>query len=559
MATLTSTWSGQQLSWMLLILTGIALTQQAAIDKANFYTAGVVEFRRANDDDWRNNYDGYVEIINSENAKATDIIVFPEATLNGLNSTSFVPDPEKNINPCLEDAEFNYYAEFLVKLSCAARNVSKYIVINLSERQLCSDTPEDTRPCAPNGFNVFNTNVVFDRNGTVVSRYRKVNLYDEPRNTTFIPESISFETDFNVTFGHIICFDILFYKPGHELIMDKGIRNFVYPSMWFSQLPFLTAVQTQLGWAYGNNVNLLAAGASRPEVGSTGTGIFRGRDGTIVSTMQAGEGERRLYVAQVPKYDESSKISSKSIGKPLKKTQKTVNSQELKMKRDNLELYETVSLDMLMDQAEDSSLNKEVCHGQICCQFELEWNLIGQEPIANNSYYNYRLAAYDGWRDEKYGNLNYVRNCGIFACNGPNLADCGKLVDKLQPRVAFKRLIIEATYPKSKEFLFMPNSVLDNLLPLEPNQFEWSIEELKDENEQKVRFALAKSLELQNLLTFAIYGNYYDDQCTFGKGTPEQDRECGWKPKGDGASGLRFSSFFLLTLSLTLTILFKQH
>lgn len=114
-----------------------------------------------------------------------------------------------------------------------------------------------------------------------------------------------------------------------------------------------------------------------------------------------------------------------------------------------------------MDQAEGSSIGKEVCHGQICCQFELEWSL-----ITNDSYYNFRLAAYDGWRNEQNGNTNYVRNCGIFACNGPNLADCGKLVDELQPRVAFKRLSIEATYPKSREFLFMPSSVLDNLLPL---------------------------------------------------------------------------------------------
>ncbi|KAM8720108.1 hypothetical protein ACLKA7_006198 [Drosophila subpalustris] len=530
------------------------MSQQAVIDQGNFYTAGVVEFWR--EDEWRNNLDAYVEIINSENASATDIIIFPEATLNNIDSASFVPQPEQEVNPCLMDPEFKIYAEFLVQLSCAARNVSKYIVINLSERQLCSDTPEDTRPCAPSGYNIFNTNVVFNRNGTVISRYRKINLWGEPRNTTWIPESVSFETDFNVTFGHIICFDIMLFKPGHELILEKGIRNFVFPSKWFAQLPFLTAVQVQSGWAYANNVNLLAAGASSPEIGSSGTGVYHGGDGTIISTMQVGEGQRHINVAQVPKFEENSnRIHAKSVKNQLEATQRSVSSQEFQMKRDNLELYETISLDTLMDQVNGTSVNQKVCHGRICCQFELEWRLIGQESSDNR--YNYRLAAYDGWRSRTSGNRNYVRNCAIFACIGPNLADCGKLVDDLQPRVAFNRLIIEAIYPKSRELLLMPNSVLDNLLPLEPNQFEWSLEELENENELQLRFALAKSLDTQNLLTFAIYGNFYDDECTFGTGTPEKDLECGFKPKDDGAASLRFSNFILLTLSLALAILFK--
>lgn len=558
MISLTLAWSGRQFRLLLLILaSSIALTQQAVIDNGNFYTAGVVEFRHT-PDDWSANLEGYLQIIYSENASSTDIIVFPEATLNSIDTASFVPAPEKNISPCLTDPESKLYAEYLVKLSCAARNVSKYVVINLSERQLCSDTPEDTRPCASNGYNVFNTNVVFDRNGTVISRYRKIHLYGEPRNSTYLPEIAFFETDFNVTFGHIICFDILFYQPGQELILDMGIRNFVFPSMWFSQLPFLTAVQVQQGWAYSNNVNLLAAGSSRPEVGSSGTGIYHGRDGTILSTMQLVEGERRIYVAKVPKYEENIRINPKSLGKQLKKIHIPPNTEQFKMKRDDVERYETVSLEFLMDQAGESSVNREVCHGQICCQFQLQWRILSPELASNISYYHYRLAAYDGWRNEQKVDENYLRNCGIFACTGSKIEDCGKLVDGLQPRVAFTRLQIEATYPKSQEFLFTPNSVMDNLLPLEPKQFEWSMEELKDRNQLKVRFAMAKSLELQNLLTFAIYGNYFDDECTFEKSTPEKDLECGYESKDDGAADLRLSSYILLTLSVLLAILFKD-
>lgn len=212
---------------------------QAALDTDNsrYYTAGVVEFRTASN--WSDNLAAYVQIIGSSEASATDIIVFPEATLAGLTAASFAPAPDQLITPCLTDPNAEYYAEYVVAISCAARSARKYVVINFSERQLCSDTPEDTRPCAASGYNVFNTNLVFDRGGVVISRYRKVNLFGEPRNTTYQPEIVTFETDFNVTFGHFICFDILFFTPVQELV-EQGVRDFVFPTMWFSQLPFLT-------------------------------------------------------------------------------------------------------------------------------------------------------------------------------------------------------------------------------------------------------------------------------------------------------------------------------
>ena len=73
--------------------------------------------------------------------------------------------------------------------------------------------------------------------------------------------------------------------------MQSGVQHILYPSMWFSDLPFLTckkktlkfhilfvlryfanvfffkATQIQQSWAYDNNVNLLSAVASNPNVG----------------------------------------------------------------------------------------------------------------------------------------------------------------------------------------------------------------------------------------------------------------------------------------------------
>lgn len=49
-----------------------------------------------------------------------------------------------------------------------------------------------------------------------------------------------FDTDFNVTFGHFICFDLLFKTPATDLVLDHGIENIIFPTMWYSELPFLT-------------------------------------------------------------------------------------------------------------------------------------------------------------------------------------------------------------------------------------------------------------------------------------------------------------------------------
>ncbi|XP_023175400.2 vanin-like protein 1 [Drosophila hydei] len=540
---------------LLLLLAAAGISQQATLREASedFYTAAVVEFSQADGADLTanlaDNLAGYLELINSPNATAADIMVFPEMTLNTMNSITYVPAPEKKATPCLDDPSAEYYDPFFVEISCAARNVKRYIVININEKQLCSDTPEDTRPCASNGHNIFNTNVVFDRNGTVVSRYRKVHLYlNEPRNTTVVPEVETFETDFNVTFGHFICFDIAFYVPTLELVEKHGIRDFVYTIKWHSQLPFFTALQVQLGWAYANDVNLLAAGASRLEYGSTGSGIYNGRKGTLTSVIKLDEGERRIYVAQVPKYKKTEPQRQHRIARqvqkrvreptPEQKTQTT--SSGFVMTRDYLEQYKTLWL----DQSLAGSMKADVCHGKLCCHFELEWNPLETEA-GDESSFGYRLAAYDGWRNQPNVDPNYVRNCGIFACSGVSIDDCGYMLSAEQFRLNLSRILIEAKYPKSQEILLMPNSVRDNLMPLEPAQFEWSVQEEEKSHLLSARFALAKTEALSNLLAFAIFGNYYDEVCTYGTGTPEKDIQCGYKPTDDGAAELRFFASWL--------------
>lgn len=82
---------------------------------------------------------------------------------------------------------------------------------------------------------VSNTTVSFD------FRYEKANLYFEDQFDKPDPVQLStFETDFG-KFGLFTCFDIIFHDPAIKLV-ESGVRNFIFPTAWVDELPFLTGI-----------------------------------------------------------------------------------------------------------------------------------------------------------------------------------------------------------------------------------------------------------------------------------------------------------------------------
>lgn len=73
-----------------------------------------------------------------------------------------------------------------------------------------------------------------------VNRYRKTNLYLEGNLESPVPpDLVTFDTDFGVKFGVIICFDMLFKEPALNLTRIEGVSNIVYSTAWLSSVPFL--------------------------------------------------------------------------------------------------------------------------------------------------------------------------------------------------------------------------------------------------------------------------------------------------------------------------------
>lgn len=288
----------------------------------------------------------YLEIMTNAPANL-DIIVFSEMTLNQLETAYEIPEIEEKISPCDNDS---YPPDNLLKrISCGAKEHQRYVVVNMVTKAKCPDSDmidqKDPRKCTDrdDGFSYYNTNVVFDRNGTLISRYRKFNLFGERVDKPFKPSMVYFDTDFGVRFGHVICFDLQFRYPALELVRSHNITDFVFPSMWYSEIPFLTAVQLQHSWAYSNNINLLAAGANNPAVASTGTGIFAGRKGSLISVMERSNSSK-LYTATVPK---------RGLGDNIQ-----INEQAIRYSK-----FEMASLDLWRDQLEPYSIRfRKILH-----------------------------------------------------------------------------------------------------------------------------------------------------------------------------------------------------
>lgn len=490
-----------------IFLNCIVGSHQISTPNDDHYWAGVVEFsfkersveKQSAFNSTANNLEIYKQIINSTEADRLDIIVFPEYGLSQKETASFVPNPTDEIAPC-NNLE---YEPVVRDLSCWARDRQKYLVVNLVEKAFCPDTENDKRPCAPDGLNYFNANVVFDRQGRVIARYRKFNLFGEAGiNVTMRSDVTKFQTDFGVTFGTFICFDLMFDQPALQLIRE-GVTDFAFTTMWFSELPFLTAVQIQQAWAYKNNVNFLASGASFPEVGSTGTGVFAGKRGRIVAVMTH-DAESKMYVAQVPKIDRSNATISREP--VIEYTPKQMSN--LKLKRDQIDTYEMSTLPMNVSFYEST-----VCQKSLCCNFTLNYTVtLPQDP--NQSYYTYVLAVsdvprtFDGFAD------GVITTCAIFACTDANnrstcatrFADPSTVVEAVQ----FNSIEIAGVFPGGSDVFLLPNSVDTSILPLEVDEIEYEEElfALDEEPRKRIDYKLVKPRS--NLLTFAIWGRKFN-------------------------------------------------
>ncbi|KOB75417.1 Vanin-like protein 1, partial [Operophtera brumata] len=191
-------------------------------------------------------------------SQLADIVVFPELTLTN-GTTSF----EVPINGRLR--------EYPIPALHPELYDDIYVVLNTRELVDCVANNSNEN-CPEAKEYVFNTNVVFDRTGAVIDRYRKINLFGEATHTPALtPDLGIFETDFGVTFGHYVCFDLMFQVPAIQVVQKNQLTDIIFTTMWFSEMPYLT-----------------------------GSGIYSGKVGALISIMPGVSTTRLLVTETVP-------------------------------------------------------------------------------------------------------------------------------------------------------------------------------------------------------------------------------------------------------------------
>lgn len=198
-------------------------------------------------------------------------------------------------------------------------------------------------------------------------------------------EISTFPTDFNVTFGHITSSEIFFKSPTSTLLLRK-VNNIIFPTKWISELPFLSAVQLQQNWAHSNNVNLLAAGANNPSIGCSGSGIYSGKSGALVSRM-TGENFSKVLVHEVPKVP-GTEVPQNSLAYD------GADFENLNIERDQIEMFNFRSI-KLPDTNRILNDSFRLCHGadgqKLCCDFEID---VALRSVAHRSVCPHRLCLY---------------------------------------------------------------------------------------------------------------------------------------------------------------------
>ncbi|KAL7286036.1 hypothetical protein TKK_0019645 [Trichogramma kaykai] len=521
------------------------------------YDAALVSYHPVTDGDGPTmaeaNARNYQKIIADAANYGADLVVFPEYSLTSIPKDkgqvkerpmddaafrAFFRDTASRVPALEEDAiicanETDYYAKSLRMISCSAHANRVYVVVNHLERVDCSsDEDED---CPSDGFLLYNSQVVFDRSGRVVGHYRKYNLFNEPGvNVTAEPMISTFATDFGVTFGTFICFDVLNERPATWFKHQPRVENVVYSTHWFNEHPFHHAMQAFGSYAYAADVNFLVSGYSDGPTQSGGFGVFYGTQ-DVYPTINVPVTKNSLLVVRVPKSRRASQACGQvhaAIGLlelkdyvsgdlpidtvyELDSEGKQIEKLPLLHFREDMSKYKSLVV------KPDEENRATICHNETCCEFHVHWQVWDKQAEAmarDRDYktYTYRMVAFDGVRPFHDFMVAGVQICAVVACAGPELEDCSTRWNSFNNTVlypsSFRQLKIDLKFPADEQGAPERSSYAPTTFrgvmerSLEPYEYEFNQTEAGIGMELLNR----RNRLSMDLLTFGIYGRRFD-------------------------------------------------
>ncbi|XP_051872659.1 biotinidase [Pristis pectinata] len=509
------------LKWLLLVCQCCAV-----VCGLDVYTAAVYEHRsmlnprpkirptrQAALKHMKKNLDIYQMQVYEAGKQGAKIIVFPESGLYGFNFTRDsifpylepIPDPTVvTWNPCLHPRTINN-TEVLYQLSCMAKNGKMYLIANMGERQTC----EHSDPwCPSDGRYQFNTDVIFDAEGSLIAKYHKQNLYFEDAfNTPKTVEHVIFNTSFAGRFGVFTCFDILFYDPAVSLIENYGVKQIVFPTAWNNQLPLLSAVELQQAFATAFSINLLAANQHHTERDMTGSGIYTPSLSRYYYDMESSEG--KLLVAEVPIITHHN-VHSQELKKlwvtsefPERYIYIEASAPQLQERRVKADQSQPLSRAVVSQMDGPGDIfhalmmydnytfvlvtglegNLQVCSNTLCCHLAYQ--------RSHKTRDLYAFGAFDGLHTV-HGTY-YLQVCALVKCAGSSIDTCGQSTTAASDIIDFKLW-----------GNFSTRHIYTEILATEVKLYHADTTQWVNNN-----FYMTKQGMSEGLVTAALYGRWY--------------------------------------------------
>ncbi|CAH0403462.1 unnamed protein product [Chilo suppressalis] len=270
------------------------------------------------------------------------------------------------------------YDELVRTLSEVSKAGHLYLVAHLLEKTWCQGKNELVR-----------SNLVFDRDGHIVSVYRKP-VNDIANCTSSATGFGTFTTDFGVTFGVLMEEDLALLNS-KDL---KGLKNFVLTGSRTAEFPYLSASRFAASWAFVNQAILIST-----------SGVFAGQSGMKT-------GGTNLEIVKLNKSQDSAMVPP-------------VVTASAPLPAEDLSLYAVVPLDLT---AIANGHHETVCQDGFCCDFYLKAKVTGKVDEAN-----YSIAVTSGV-------------CALFACGIQHKRLCSLRSVHNNTNVVFEKISVTGDF-----------------------------------------------------------------------------------------------------------------
>ncbi|GFS32469.1 biotinidase [Nephila pilipes] len=499
------------------IVHGLAITVVLATTDT-YYTAAVFEFVQTQNCTMdpedakqvvKHNLDAYVPVAKLAKSKGADIIDFPEYGIfpecNRVQTQLFcevIPDPDEGkCNPCMDQQQFADRPQ-LITLSCMARNNSIVVHANTCHIHRCEREPR----CPPDGHMQFNTNVVFDRDGTLLIRYLKEHLYQEyAMNEPKRMQNPKFTTDFG-TFLSYVCYDI-FFERAIQVEKEDTVDGIVFSTMWENTMPLLMTVGFFQSFVMGTNLTLIGADIQLPGQKAVGSGIFHGPYGALAYTFNP-DGISKLVVARVPRRGYALTEPKSSITAVFENGTTfdyISDGDHVEMEgsenilphwqNDYLEnRYHVINMEnYTLIKITEPSAYIEGCNNGLCCVLDYS---------AENITQNFYMAIFNGMQ-ETFSDVHWSEeNCMLVRCDPADGKECAAF--PLRAEVVFHHVYLRANF--STQYIY-PSVIGDRMRLIPRSQWEFSIALESGGYNGIINF---NSDEGQKLIVVGFKGRCYD-------------------------------------------------